>query len=189
MKNIFIAGYAAHELGIFTQKHEAIRFIRQAFYKKVIPLIEEGAEWFIMTGTYGFDLWAAEILFMLRKTEYPHIKVSMIQAFQNQEENWKEDRKAYFNKIKSKLDHFAVVSQQPYAGPWQFQARDQLILQKTDGIILFYDEEAADSKARYIKEKAIKRAEQSDYLIVTILADDIQMVMDEDALKKMGDTY
>lgn len=130
MKNVFIAGYAAHELGIFNQKHEAIRFIRQAFYKKVIPLIEEGAEWFIITGTYGFDLWAAEVLFMLRKTDYPHIKVSMIQAFMNQEENWKEDRKAYFNKIKGKLDHFAVVSQQPYAGPWQFQARDQLILQK-----------------------------------------------------------
>lgn len=187
--NIFIAGYAAHELGIFNQKHEAIRFIRQAFYKKVVPLIEDGAEWFIITGTYGFDLWAAEVLFMLRKTEYPHIKVSMIQAFQNQEENWKDDRKAYFNKIKSKLDHFAVVSQQPYAGPWQFQARDQLILQKTDAMILFYDEESAESKAKFIKEKAIKRAELSDYPIITIIADDIQAIMDEDALMRMGEDY
>lgn len=185
MKNVFVTGYAAHELGIYDQKNKALTYIRKACRQKMIALIEEGTEWIITTGQYGFDLWASEVAIQLRDRKYPNLKISMIHAYLEQEQNWNENKKEYFNKIKSEVDHFTVVSQQPYTGPWQFQARDQIILNKTDGMLLFYDEEAASSKVSYIKAKAEKKAEKVNYPIIIINADDIQMIVEEDNLKNM----
>lgn len=182
MKNLLVTGYAAHELGIFDQKHQALKYIRKACLKKLIPLIEDGVEWIITPGQYGFDLWTAELAIKLREKQYPHLNVSVLHAFANQDANWNEQKQQYWNKIKSKLDHFDVVSKQDYAGPWQFQARDQILLNKTDGLLLFYDEEAADSKSKYMKEKALKKSSTDDYAIITIFADDIQSAIEEDML-------
>ena len=72
------------------------------------------------------------------------------------------------------------MSHQPYVGPWQLQARDDLILNKTDGMLIFYDEEAATSKVTFIKKKALKKAEKENYPIITITADDIQLIVEEE---------
>ena len=183
MKNILVTGYAAHELGIFSQKHQAIKYIRKACINKITMLIEQGAEWFISPGQYGFDLWAIEIAMKLRDTNYPHIAVSVIHAFNNQNSNWNEQKQQYWQKLSNKLDHFDVVSKQDYAGPWQFQARDQLLLNKTDGLLLFYDAEAAESKVRYIEEKANQKAMQQEYGIIKIGSDDIQNIVEEEQLQ------
>jgi len=180
MENILVTGYAAHELGIFSQKHKAIKYIRKACINKMVELIEQGTEWFITPGQYGFDLWAIEIAIKLRETRYPHIAVSVIHAFNNQNANWNEEKQQYWQKIKGRLDHFDVVSKQDYSGPWQFQARDQLLLNKTNGILLFYDEEAAESKVRYIEEKAKKKQSENEYGIFKISADDIQAIVEEE---------
>lgn len=102
----------------------------------------------------------------------------MITAFANQEENWKDERKEYYNSIKDQVDFYAEVSKQPYAGAWQFQARDQLLFNKTDGIVLFYDEEAAPSSAKFVKERAVKLCNESNYSLITITSDDIQNAME-----------
>ncbi|GIP15540.1 UPF0398 protein YpsA [Paenibacillus montaniterrae] len=185
MQNLLVTGYAAHELGIYSQKHKALKYIRKACINKMIPLIEEGVEWIITPGQYGFDLWAAEMAIQIREQMFPQLKVSIIHAYANQEQGWNEDKQQYWNKIKAKLDHYAVVSKQPYSGPWQFQARDTLLLNKTDGMLLFYDEESSASKARFIKEKAIKKAENVDYPLYTITADDINVIIEEEALQMM----
>lgn len=184
MKNLFVTGYAAHELGIYDQKNKALLYIRKACIQKMIPLIESGTEWIITCGNYGFDLWGAEVAIQLRDRKYPQLKVSIIQAYKDQEKNWNEEKQNYFNKIKSKVDHFAIVSHQPYVGPWQFQARDQLIFNKTDGMLIFYDEEAASSKVSFIKSKAEKKAEKENYPIITISADDIQTIVEEEMMKQ-----
>src|SRR5690606_27502876 len=110
MKNILVTGYAAHELGIFSQKHQAIKYIRKACINRMTQLIEQGAEWFISPGQDGFDLWAIESAMKLRDTHYPHIAVSVIHAFNNQNANWNEHKQQYWQKLSSKLDHFDVVS-------------------------------------------------------------------------------
>ena len=180
MKNLIVTGYAAHELGIFDQKHQALKYIRKACIQKLVPLIEDGVEWVITPGQYGFDLWAAEIAIKLRDKQFHHLKVSVIHAYANQEQNWNDNKKEYWQRIKSKLDHFDIVSKQEYLGPWQFQARDQLLFNKSDGMLLFYDAEAAESKVRYMREKALKKADSENYSIITITADDIQMIVEEE---------
>lgn len=178
MKNLLVTGYRAHELGIFNQKHPGIPFIKQALRAKLIPLIEEGVEWIITPGQYGVDLWACEVAVEL-KQQYPELKLSIISAFMNPEEKWSDDKKTYYEEIMRNVDYYGVVSKQPYAGPWQFTARDELLFRKTDHILLVYDEENGPGSPRYVKEKALRKHQEEGYGITLIYSEDIQSIADD----------
>lgn len=179
MKNLLVTGYRAHELQIFDQKNKNIPYIKKAIEGKLIPLIEEGLEWIITPGQLGADLWACETVIELRK-QYPHLKLSIITAFSNPEEKWKEDTQTYYKGIVEQVDYYGAVSNQAYVGPWQFQARDELLFRKTDGILLFYDEDSAESSAKFVKERAMKKHNEDGYCFISISAEDIQNVADEE---------
>ncbi len=181
MKNVLVTGYRAHELNIYGQKHPGIAYIQKAITAKLVQLAEEGLEWVISPGQYGVDLWACEAAINLRK-QYPDLKIAVITAFANPEENWKEDKKEYYNRILQDIDFYETVSRQPYDGPWQFKARDDLLFRKTDGIILVYDEETGEgSSARFYKERALKKQQEEGYGFISISTEDIQNLADEEA--------
>ncbi|CAM4442415.1 DUF1273 domain-containing protein [Paenibacillus tarimensis] len=178
MKNLLVTGYRAHELQIFNQKHPGIPFIRKAIRDRLVPLIENGLEWMITPGGYGVDLWACETGIEL-KQEYPQFKISILAAYAKPEEKWKEERQDYYRTILKGIDYYGEVSSQPYTGGWQLKARDDMLLRKTDGMLLFYDEDAGEGSPRFYRERALKRQQQDGYPIITITAEDVQMVADE----------
>lgn len=184
MKNVLITGYRAHELNIFSQKHKGIRFIQQAIAAKLRPLLEEGLEWVITPGQYGVDLWACEAVIAL-KQQYPSLKLSILTAFANPEEGWKEDKKTYFQSLLPGVDYYASVTKGPYEGVWQFKARDELLLRKTDGIILVYDEDAGEGSPKFMKEMASKKSLRDGYRIISISSDDIQSIADEESYREL----
>ncbi|MCK9862973.1 DUF1273 domain-containing protein [Paenibacillus sp. ATY16] len=188
MKTLFATGYRAHELQIFNQKHKHIPYIKKAIEAKLIPLIEEGLEWVITPGQYGFDLWVCEVALELQSV-YPQLKLSIITAFMNPEEQWNDEKKEYYRQIITKVDYYGAVSHQPYAGPWQFQARDELLFRKSDGLLLFYDEEAAEGSPKYVKEKALKKHQEDGYELILITAEDIQNAAEEENYDSYVDTY
>ncbi|OAB39554.1 DUF1273 domain-containing protein [Paenibacillus glacialis] len=181
MKNLLVTGYRAHELNIHDQKHKGIPYIKKAIIRKLIPLIEEGLEWVITPGQYGVDLWACEAVIEL-KQQYPQLKLSIITAFLNQEEKWKDTKKDYYNGILHRVDYYAAVSKQPYDGIWQFTARDDLLFRKTDGILLLYDEDAGEGSPKFFKEKALKKQDNEGYQYMNISSEDIQSIADEENL-------
>lgn len=183
MKNLLVTGYRAHELGIYNNKHHGIPFIRQAIINRLLPLLEEGLEWVITPGQYGVDLWACEAALQL-KEEYPHLKCSIITAFSHPEEQWNEDKQAYYRDLVRQLDYYGSVSKEGYQGRWQFTARDELLLRKTDGILLVYDEEAGEASPKYMKERALKKQAQDGYLYFQIGPDEIQAVAEEEQLRE-----
>lgn len=183
MKNLLVTGYRAHELSIFSQKHEGIHYIRQAIRSKLIPLLEEGLEWVITPGQYGVDLWACETAIEL-KQEYPQLRVSILSAFANPEERWSDHKKDYYNQILKGIDFHGIVSNQPYQGIWQFKARDELLFRKTDGIVLVYDEDAGEGSPRFVKEEALKRQQEEGYRYISISSEDIQGIADEERLEQ-----
>ncbi len=184
IKNILVTGYRAHELGIYNQKHPGIPYIRQAIANRLIPLAEEGLEWVITPGQYGVDLWACEAVIDL-KAQYPDLQLAVITAYSNQEETWKEERQAYYAGVLKHVDYYEAVSHQPYAGTWQFRARDELLLRKTDGILLVYDEEAGAGSPRFIKEQARRKSERDGYVCLSISSEDIQSLVSEAAYDSM----
>ncbi|MHA0858131.1 DUF1273 domain-containing protein [Paenibacillus sp. CMAA1364] len=178
MKNLLVTGYRAHELNIYDQKHKGIPYIQKAITRKLIPLIEDGLEWVITPGQYGVDLWTCEAAISL-KEQYPQLKCSIITAFLNQEEKWKDDKKDYYHQILRNVDYYNAVSNQPYSGIWQFTARDDLLFRKTDGILLVYDEDAGEGSPKFFKDKALKKQQQDGYIYININSDDIQSGIDE----------
>ncbi|MDQ6421818.1 DUF1273 domain-containing protein [Paenibacillus sp. LHD-117] len=184
MKTVLITGYRAHELSIFSQKHKGIAFIQKAIANKLVPLLEEGLEWVITPGQYGVDLWACEAAIALKR-QYPGLKVSILTAFQNPEENWKEDKQTYYRELLKDVDYYAAVSKAPYEGPWQFKARDELLLRKSDGIILVYDEDAGEGSPRFMKERAVRKMQEDGYRYISVTSEDIQSIADEDAYRDM----
>lgn len=148
--------------------------------------MEDGLEWVLTPGQYGVDLWACEVVLELKKT-YPHLKLSIITAFQNPEEQWKEDKQEYYRTILQGVDYYGAVSKQPYIGPWQFTARDDLLLRKSDGILLVYDEDAAEGSPRFVKEKAVKRQQNEDYTIISVTSEDIQSIAEDERMNGVSE--
>lgn len=136
-------------------------------------------EWVITPGQYGVDLWACEAVIAL-KEQYPSLKLSIMSAYLNSEEKWKEDKKDYFNEILKGVDYYGIVSKQPYQGTWQFTARDDLLFRKTDGILLIYDEDAGEGSPKFMKDKALKKNDRDGYVYLNITSEDIQSIADEE---------
>jgi uncharacterized phage-like protein YoqJ len=178
LKNLLITGYRAHELGIYGNKHQGIAYIQAAIASRLIPLLEEGLEWIITPGQYGVDLWACEAALSL-KSQFPDLKCAIITAFQNQEENWKDDKKLYYQEIINQVDYYGAVSKSPYIGKWQFVARDDLLFRKTDGILLVYDEEAGEASPKFVKQRALLKQAQENYQYLNIGMEEIQAQLQE----------
>ncbi|WP_152391896.1 DUF1273 domain-containing protein [Paenibacillus guangzhouensis] len=182
MKNLLVTGYRAHELQIFNQKHALIKYIQKAIENRLRPLLDEGLEWMITPGQYGVDLWAVEVGIAL-KAEYPNFRISIMTAYANPDEKWKEDKQEYYQKLLRGVDYFASVSKEPYSGGWQLRARDDLLFRKTDGILMFYDEEVAEGSPKFYKERAVKKQMNEDYRIIGISSEEIQNIAEEENLR------
>lgn len=179
LKSILATGYRAHELGIYNQKHKGIVYIKKAIENKLVPLIEDGLEWVVTAGQYGVDLWACEVALAL-KERYPQLKLSILSAYQSPEESWSEEKQIYYRELAGAVDYYGVVSQQPYQGSWQLVARDDLLIRRTDGILLFYDEDSGEASPKFIKQRALKRQTADGYPIISITADDVQSIADDE---------
>ncbi|MEH7388473.1 DUF1273 domain-containing protein [Bacillus sp. JJ1521] len=178
MKVVAITGYKPFELGIFGQDHPGIRYIKLALKNALIPLIEDGLEWVIISGQLGVELWAAEITYELQD-EYPDLKIAVITPFLEQDENWNETNKEYYQFILSQADYVNSITNRKYDNPSQFRLKNAFFLDKSDALLILYDEENEGSP-RYIYSDAKKKCENEDYQLITINAYDLQAVVEED---------
>lgn len=178
LKRLVITGYKQHELGIFDQKHPGIPYIKKALQRQLVPLIEEGLEWIILSGQLGVETWAAEVIMELQ-LEYPQLQYAIITPFLEQEKNWNETNKEKYEEILMNASYTASITKKPYEGPWQFIEKNKFFVRNSDGILLVYDDEKGGSP-KYIKKVADQFAEAHDYQIFTIDAYDLQAIVEED---------
>jgi uncharacterized phage-like protein YoqJ len=177
IKKLLVSGYKAHELGIFSPKHEGIPYIKEAIKRRLISLIEEGLEWVIIGGQLGIEIWAGETVVELKK-EYPQLKLMIITPFLGQEEKWNEANQEVYQRLVSNADCVNSASKESYQGPWQFRNRTQFVLRKTDGFLVLYDDEKEGSP-KYLLRDALKEAEHRDYPIFKIDSYDLQAIVEE----------
>lgn len=177
IKRLVITGYKAHELGIFNNKHEGIPIIKKALENRLLPLIESGLEWVIISGQPGVETWAAETVIELQES-YPDLKYAVITPFLEQEKNWNETKKDAYQFIVSNADFTTALTKRPYEAPWQFIERDKFLLRNSDALLIVYDEENEGSP-KFMKKMAMKFADTTNYEVLTITADDLQLVAED----------
>lgn len=62
--------------------------------------------YFGVGGAAGYDTLAAELLFRLRKTRYPHIKIILVVPFDGFTRAWTEEQRVHYNQL---LGHYNKV--------------------------------------------------------------------------------
>lgn len=180
MKRFVVTGYKAAELGIYSLKHPGIPIIKKAVKKQIMALMDEGLEWIIVSGQWGVELWAAEAVLELQET-YDTLQLAIITPFLEQDENWSEEKRSAYSSVVQRANYVNSVTKTKYDGPWQFKEKNKFLLRNSDGIILLYDEEK-DGSPKFMKEQAEHRAKTQDYRIVSITANDLQNIVEEEQM-------
>lgn len=178
MKRLIVTGYKQHELGIFDEKHPGITYIKKAIENQLLPLIDEGLEWVIISGQLGVEIWTAELIIDLKKRNFP-IKYAVITPFLDQEKRWNEHNQEKYQSIIANTDFYTTVTKKPYEAPWQFIEKNKFLIRNADGLLLIYDEENEGSP-KYIKELAEHYAEKHDFEIFIINGYDLQVIAEEE---------
>ncbi|MDR7075332.1 putative phage-like protein YoqJ [Neobacillus niacini] len=177
-----ISGYKPFELGIFKNDHPSVFFIKAALKKALIPMIDDGLEWVIISGQLGVELWAAEVVFDL-KSEYPEVKLAVITPFLEQEASWSENNTEWYKAILAQADFIDSITKKGYEKPWQFRLKNQFFIEKSDTLILLFDHEKEGSP-RYIYEMAVQYQNKHSYPIQLISFYDLQVIVEEEELKR-----
>ncbi|MCM3566835.1 DUF1273 domain-containing protein [Neobacillus mesonae] len=183
MKVLAVSGYKPFELGIFKKDHPSAEFIKAAIKKSILPKAEEGLEWILISGQLGVELWTAEVVFELQE-EFPELKLAVITPFLEQEASWNENNKEWYEFILMQADFVDSVTRKGYEKPWQFRLKNQFFLEKSDGLLLLYDQEKEGSP-KYIYELAVKYQQDHNYPIELISFYDLQMIVEEEQMKHM----
>ncbi|MGD6856884.1 SLOG family protein [Bacillus infantis] len=182
MKTAVVSGYKPHELGIFKRNDPAAAYIRAAIRKSLLGMLDEGLEWVIISGQPGAELWAAEEVFQLQLDEYPDLKLAVITPFLDQEQNWSDSNKEWYESVISQADFVDSVTRKAYEKPWQFRLKNQFLIEKSDVLLLVYDTEK-EGTPKFIYETAKSYQEKNPYEIRMISFYDLQLIVEEEQLK------
>lgn len=181
-KVLAISGYKPFELGIFQNDHPSVLFIKAAIKKELIPMIEEGLEWVLISGQLGVELWAAEVVFELQ-LEFTDLKLAVITPFLDQEASWKDNNKEWYQSILAQADFIDSVTKKGYEKPWQFRIKNQFFIEKSNALLLLYDQEKEGSP-KYLYEMASHYQSHHPYPIRLITFYDLQLIVEEEELKR-----
>jgi uncharacterized phage-like protein YoqJ len=178
VKVLAISGYKPFELGIFNKDHPTVLYIKAAIKKALQPMIEEELEWILISGQLGVELWAAEVVFDLQ-SEYPELKLAVITPFLEQESKWNETNKEWYETILMQADFVDSVTKKVYEKPWQFRLKNHFFVEKSDGLLLLYDNEKEGSP-KYLYELAVEYKQKHDFRIEIITFYDLQLIVEEE---------
>jgi len=84
---------------------------------------------FYVGGALGYDTLAAQILFRLRGTEFPHIKVILIYPFEGFTDGWTNEQKMIYTQMFDAFDDHICAS--PAPGAASYLARDRQLAERS----------------------------------------------------------
>lgn len=182
MKRVVVTGYKQHELGIFDNSHPGIKIIKKALRSQLLALLSEGLEWVIVSGQLGVEMWTTEVIIDLQE-QYPELKYAVISPFLDQSQNWNEMNQEKYEAMLIHADYSVSLTSKPYEAPWQFSEKDKFLIRNSDGMILVYDEENEGSP-KFIKKLVQQYMENNAYKLLTITADDLNFIAEEQQLNE-----
>ncbi|GAE91409.1 hypothetical protein JCM21714_358 [Gracilibacillus boraciitolerans JCM 21714] len=164
------------ELNIKNENDPRIKFVKIAFKRRLIALIEDGLEWVIMSGQMGVELWAAQVIIELK--DLYSIKLGIFPPFLEYESRWPEIYQESFLKVIEQADFYQPLYNENYKAPYQFINKDYWLIEKSDGCLLLVDEEYPGTVG-YLLDKIKKEQDKSNYMIIYITPEDLEEIVRE----------
>lgn len=165
-RTVLISGYKHSDLGIFSDKDPRIPVIKAAIRRDCIHLLENGTKWFVFTGNLGFEYWTLEVLGELKSQGYS-FQTACIFCFENHGESWNEGNQTKLAQFKS--CDFIKYAFKKYENPGQFKEYNRFLLENTDGVYLFYDNEN-ETNLKYLYHQILTQVE---YTVKSLNFDDL----------------
>ncbi|AVH75703.1 DUF1273 domain-containing protein [Weissella koreensis] len=178
MTRLWITGFRSFELGIFGNQDPKVTVIKFALEKLLKRALDEGLEWVITGGQLGIDQYALETANALR-LDNPLLKTALMTPFIDFGGQWNENNQAQLQQLKTAVDFTQSVSPEPYKNPQQFKNYQNFMLKHTDGVILFYDPQADESKVRFLYADMQQYQQNRSYPITLVDFDRLQEYSDE----------
>ena len=181
LKNIFVSGYRSYELNIFDQTDPKYLYLKEFIKNRLLTYIEEGTEWFIITGQLGIELWAGEIILELQE-EHPDIHLGVLLPYTSFGEKWNDTNKNLLDKVIEQADYVNYTSNKNYESPKQLNANQIFTIRNTDGAFLIYDtimEEAAAGSPKYVYDLIRKHQKNSAYELNLVSFEEIEFFIHE----------
>lgn len=176
MKTLMVSGYKPFELNIFKNNQPEVKYIKLYLQDKLKQYAEERLEWVMISGQLGTELWAAEIVLRLKKTY--DLKLAVITPFLEHTSKWNEENQRYYEQIVSRADFVSSVYSKPYQGGYMFREATEFLLENSEGLMLFYDEEREGSP-KYTLRQAVAFSEENNYNMDIITLDDLSLFVNE----------
>ncbi|ATF41169.1 DUF1273 domain-containing protein [Weissella paramesenteroides] len=184
MNRIWITGFRSYDLGIFNNKDPKLAIINFALNKLLTNAIYDNCNWLITGGQLGIEQWAIEEALRLKQTNFPDFQIALMTPFLDFGKNWQEGKRDKLTSLKQAVDFSSSVFASNYESPKQLQAYQEFMLNHTDRAIIFYDQEAESSRARFDYQAMKNYASNHNYPVMLIDLDRLQDYADEYQLEK-----
>ena len=89
-------------------------------------ILKQGIRFFGVGGAIGYDTQAAQILFRLRETDFPQIKVILVYPFDGFDSRWTDEQRATYTQMFPKYDKHVCVA--PEASREAYLARNRRLV-------------------------------------------------------------
>lgn len=181
LKSIFVSGYRSYELNIFDQKDPKFLYLKEFLRDRLKTYIENGVEWFIITGQLGIELWTGELVLEMQE-ENPEIQLAVILPFTSFGENWNETNQTLLEKVIHQANYVNYSSNKDYESPKQLNANQVFTIRNTDGALLIYDTmmgESADGSPKYVYDLIEKYQENNIYELNLVSFEEIEFFIHE----------
>lgn len=119
-------------------------------------ILKRGIRFFGVGGAIGYDTLAAQILFRLRETDFPQIKVILVYPFEGFDSRWTDEQKATYTQMLPKYNKRVCVASA--ASREAYLARDRRLVDGSSICIAYCTRNSGGTAytVRYAKDMGIE---------------------------------
>lgn len=119
-------------------------------------LIEQGVVFFGVGGAIGYDTETAKLLFRLRATDYPQIKVILVYPFEGFTIRWSDEQREEYARLLPQYDKAACVAQR--ASREAYLTRDRHLVNESAYCIAYCTRDSGGTAytLRYAQQEGLK---------------------------------
>lgn len=127
----------------------------------IFSMPQRGCYTFYSGAAMGFDLIAAELVLLLKKSlKEKNVRLVCVIPFENQAKNWPHQWQRRYEKVLNEADRVVMISKEYYNGC--YQSRNRYMVDHSDYIITYYDGKSGGTKS------TLKYAQKSGLTIINI---------------------
>ena len=138
VKTCCFTGYRPEKFPFpFNNEHMLYTQFEDQLTNAIFTLVSDGYTRFYTGAARGFDLLAAELVLLGRRTRRAPIELYCAVPFQSQDEGWPPEWKKRYRAVLEQADHVDLLSDRYFRGC--YQKRNQFMVDASEAVLTYFD--------------------------------------------------